>query len=278
MQSIVAAFNDIQTASQAVERLVQHGFSRSALHLQSSDNDGAAASAKPRPSLADPFGFGTFFSTLFGGATPEAGKYAEAVRRGSAVVVVDARNDDEAQAATELLQQLGSVDVDQRAAEWQSRGWTGFDASAKPLSHEELAAEREAVMPVVQEELQVGKRAVEGGGLRVVKRLSETPVSQLVTLRQERATVERRPVDRAATEADFADFKEGTVEVREMSEQAVVGKTARVVEEVVVGKQVSERTETVSDTVRRTDVDVERVADVKTERKAAAKPAAASKR
>jgi len=259
MQSLIAAFNNTRTAQQAVERLVQQGFSRSSVHLQSAYDDTAAA-ASTKPNLADPFGFSGFFSALFGtDSTSEAGKYAEAVRRGNTVVVVDARTDGEAAKATQLLQELGAIDVDQQAAGWKKLGWNGFDARAKPLSREELAAERETVVPVVQEELQVGKRAVEGGGVRVIKRLTETPVSELVTLREEHATVERRPVDRAATEADFTNFKEGTVEIREMSEEAVVGKTSRVVEEVVVGKQVSERTETVSDTVRRTDVEVERV-------------------
>ena len=149
--------------------------------------------------------------------------------------------------------------MDQRAQEWQNQGWNGFDAAAKPLSREELAAEK--VVPVVQEELQVNKRAVQGGGVRVVKRVTETPVSEMVTLRDERTTVDRRPVDRAATPADLENFKEGTIEVRDVSEQVVVGKTARVVEEVVVGKEVTEHTEQVSDTVRRTDVEIERVAE-----------------
>ena len=43
----------------------------------------------------------------------------------------------------------------------------------------------------------------------------------------------------------------------ETAEEAVVGKTARVVEEVVVGKTATDRTETVTDTVRRTDVEVD---------------------
>ena len=264
MQSLIAAFDNTRTAQQAVERLVQQGFSRSSVHLQSG-YDEAAAAASSKASLVDPFGFASFFSSLFGAnSTSEAGKYAEAVRRGNTVVVVDAKTDDEAAKATKLLQELGSLDVDQQAAAWKKQGWTGFDASAKPLKPEELTAERETIVPVVQEELQVGKRTVEGGGIRVVKRLTETPVSELVTLREEHATIERRPVDRAATEADFTNFKEGTVEIRERSEEAVVGKTSRVVEEVVVGKNVTERTETVSDTVRRTDVEVERVAGKET--------------
>jgi uncharacterized protein (TIGR02271 family) len=260
MQSIIATFEDNRTAQQAVERLVENGFDRSSIHLQSAYDKETTSSGAATSSLLDPFGFAGIFSSLFGaGPTGEAGKYAEAVRRGNTVVVLEAEDADVEEAA-QLMQELGAVDMDQRTAQWQSEGWTGFDADAKPLSEEELASEREAtVMPVVQEELQVGKREVQGGGVRVVKRIIETPASETVTLREEHATLERRPVDRSATEGDFTNFEEGAVEVREMSEEAVVGKTARVVEEVTVGKQVTERTETVSDTVRRTDVDVERV-------------------
>ena len=50
----------------------------------------------------------------------------------------------------------------------------------------------------------------------------------------------------------------GVFEVRETAEEAVISKTARVVEEVVVGKEITESTEQVSDTVRRTDIEVER--------------------
>ncbi len=116
--------------------------------------------------------------------------------------------------------------------------------------------EGEQVIPVVEEELQVGKRAVERGGARVNVDVEEKPVEEQVNLREERVRVERRPVDRPLTDADEA-FKEGTIEMRETVEQPVVQKAARVIEEVVIGKDVNERTETVRDTVRRTDVNVE---------------------
>jgi hypothetical protein len=69
--------------------------------------------------------------------------------------------------------------------------------------------------------------------------------------------VERRPVDRPASDADINAFREETIEVTTSAEEAVVAKSARVVEEVVIDKDVTERTETIRDTVRRTDVDVE---------------------
>ena len=114
-------------------------------------------------------------------------------------------------------------------------------------------------IPVVEEELKVGKRDVQRGGVRVFKRVREVPVHEQVTLREERVSVERHPVNKPATAADMAAFKEGSMELRETDEEAVTSKSARVVEEVVVGKQVSQRTEDINDTVRRTDVDVEQL-------------------
>ncbi|HYD94793.1 MAG TPA: YsnF/AvaK domain-containing protein [Noviherbaspirillum sp.] len=114
-------------------------------------------------------------------------------------------------------------------------------------------------IPIVEEELKVGKRAVQRGGVRIFSRVTERPVQESVDLRQEHVSVERHRVDQPATEADMAAFKEGSVELREMGEEAVVSKTARVVEEVVVGKEVTQETADINDTVRRTEVDVEQL-------------------
>ena len=133
------------------------------------------------------------------------------------------------------------------------------------LSEKEIQQERsryagnKTAIPVIQEELQVGKRVVQRGGVRIFQHVVETPVEESVQLREEHVSVERHPLNEPATEADMATLKEGSFEVRESAEEAVVAKTARVVEEVVVGKDVSERTETISDTVRRTDVEVEQM-------------------
>jgi uncharacterized protein (TIGR02271 family) len=115
----------------------------------------------------------------------------------------------------------------------------------------------EVKVPVVEEQLQVGRRRVQRGGVRLYTRITERPVEETVRLRDESITVERQPVDRPAREADFAAAKEGTIEITETDEEAVVSKQARVVEEVVVKKEVTERTETVRDAARRTEVKVE---------------------
>jgi uncharacterized protein (TIGR02271 family) len=112
-------------------------------------------------------------------------------------------------------------------------------------------------VPVVEEQLEVGKRQVSRGGLRINSEIVEEPIEEKVSLREERLIVERRPVFRDATEADLADFKEGTIEIYETVEEPVIVKRRRVVEEIVIGREARDRTETISETVRRTRVHVE---------------------
>jgi len=99
---------------------------------------------------------------------------------------------------------------------------------------------------------------VDQGGVRVYRRVIDIPVDQSVTLREEHVTMDRRPVSRAVTDPDVA-FGARTIELTETAEEAVVSKSARVVEEVLVGKTASQHTETIHDTVRRTEVEVEEI-------------------
>ena len=124
----------------------------------------------------------------------------------------------------------------------------------------------EAVIPIVEEELEVGKREVQSGGAHIRTGVVETPVEQTVNLREEHVTVSRHAANEPVTDSTTA-FKEQNFEVTETDEVPVVAKTARVVEEVVVGKTATERTETVHDTVRRTDVEVEDLTDGGTTRR-----------
>jgi hypothetical protein len=114
-----------------------------------------------------------------------------------------------------------------------------------------------ASLPVIEEELQVGKRVVETGGVRLRSRIVETPVEEHLRLREEHIHVERTSVNRDATTADFNTFREGTIELTQHAEVPVVGKEVRVVEEVRLEKEVEEREEVVRDTLRSTDVEVE---------------------
>jgi len=106
----------------------------------------------------------------------------------------------------------------------------------------------------------VGKREVQRGGTRVRRVVTEIPVEEQVVLRDETVRVDRHAVDQGVASESTDLFTEQTFEFTETDEEAVVAKEAHVIEEVVVGKQVEERTETISDTVRRTDVEVEQIA------------------
>lgn len=182
--------------------------------------------------------------TKIGVPEDEAHYYAEGVKRGGTLITLHARDERMAQCAAQVMRQHGAVDIDQRAERWRQEGWTG------------RAVQGEEVIPVTKEELSVGKREVSRGGVRVYAHTIEKPVEETVQLREERATIERRPVDRPAASSDEA-FKERSIEVSETAEEPVVGKRARVTEEVRVGKRSSQRQQTVRDTVRQTEVKVD---------------------
>ena len=201
-------------------------------------------------------GIGAVTGGLIGGLTnlgvpeEEAHYYAEGVRRGGILVTVAAETDAQAGRAVEMMKRHGAVDIDERATEWKKQGWQGrFEAGG------EAAGER--TIPVTEEQLAVGKREVSQGGVRIYSRVREQPVQQSVELQEERVDVQRRPVDRPAAAGD-AGFREQSFEMKESREEPVVEKRARVVEEVKVGKQKSQKKQTVQDTVRKTEVEVQR--------------------
>jgi uncharacterized protein (TIGR02271 family) len=200
-----------------------------------------------------------FFGNLFDGDEPpaEVGHYQEAVRRGGAILTVTVLDETHVRAVFAAMHEAGAVDIDERVTQWQNTGYKGYDPAAAQNSADEVAAERQS-FAVVRESLDVGKREVQTGGVRVYSVGTETPASESVSLRDTHATIERHAVDRIAT-AD--DLKTDAVEVQETAEQAVVAKTAHVVEEVVVGRQATEREETINETLRGTDVKVERTDD-----------------
>jgi len=123
-------------------------------------------------------------------------------------------------------------------------------------------------IPVIEERLRVGKRDVNVGRVRVRSYVVEEPASAEVSLRQERVEVERRPVDRPVGAGENDPFVDRTIEAEEHAEEAVIGKEARVTEEIGLRREAEERTETVSDTVRRTEVEVEDDRDSDAARKA----------
>jgi uncharacterized protein (TIGR02271 family) len=112
----------------------------------------------------------------------------------------------------------------------------------------------------VEEQLEVHKAKAVTGGVRVTTHVRERPVERTVTLREEEVEVDRRAADRKLTPGEAeAAFQDRTVEMLGTGEEVEVSKQARVVGEVTVGKRVEEHKETVKDTVRRTEVEVEEI-------------------
>lgn len=195
--------------------------------------------------------------------------YAEAVRLGHNLVLFEAERDDQhfSHVAQEMVD-AESVEYRRALDRWLAgdrdalRPERGTEpimgTSAGATATTRAGTTERTTIPVVEEELRVGKRETEAGGVVVTKHVEEVPTSEDVTLRKERVEVTRRPVDRPVGAGEGA-FEEGQVQVTERAEEAVVAKEARVVEEIEVEKVVEERTETFDDVLRRTHIDIDDV-------------------
>ena len=138
-------------------------------------------------------GIGAATGGLIGGLTDlgipdeEAHTYAEGVRRGGTLVTATAHTEMQAARAVDILHRHGAVDIEERAASWRQDGWSG------------QVSDKEETIPLVKEEVAVGKRKVSKGAVKVYSRVQERPVQETVKLQDEKARIERRPVDRPAS-------------------------------------------------------------------------------
>jgi len=291
-RKLVTAFFDSRgDAEQAISRLHAAGIAQDSIRLTPGDEDADTSRGTDTPSFPEAsVGLWDSLRDLF---LPDEDRhtYAEGLRRGGYLVSVNAADADY-ERVIDILDDEGTIDIDERADSWRSEGWAGasdvgtsdvlsgstanltrgastasgtsarsegFEGSGGAASmntDSQRTARGDEVIPIAEEQLHVGRRDVSHGRVRIRSYVVERPVSEQVNLREERVAVERRPVDRDIGSPEDA-FRERTIEMEERSEEAVVSKEARVKEELVVKKDVEQRTETVSDTVRKTEVDVE---------------------
>ena len=125
-----------------------------------------------------------------------------------------------------------------------------------------VATDEEIRIPVMEEELTATVREQEAGAVRIEKDVVTEERTLDVPVTEERVRVERRVVDRPVSAADADAFEETVIEVPLRTETVDVQKQARVAEEVVVSKEAIQRTERVTDTVRREEVFVDEDATV----------------
>lgn len=279
--TLVAVFDNRVDAQNAMNELLSSGFNSPDVRLSGADS-GAAASTDTDTGITG--GIKNFFSDLFSDDNKEhATRYQGAVTGGKHVVTLTADSLPEVERAADIVEGFGPIDIDEHAsgvgiggagALLAGGGASGLQgaqmlsqsassqhqgASGASLQRDTSATASSATIPVVQEQLKVGKRDVERGGVRIYSRVVETPVHETIGLREEHVDVQRRAVNQPLDPLDTDAFKEQTIEMRERAEEAVVEKSARITEEVTIGKQVSQRQEEINDTVRHTEVNVERL-------------------
>ena len=288
--SLITAFFDSRTdAEHAIERLVDAGIPRQEIRIVADDSE--AGRVEP---AGEHKGFWASLEDLFF-PDDDRSVYAEGIRRGGFLVSVSGFTEAQQEQVLDILDDEGSVDLDERAQSWESEGWSRTSSATSSAAYESgssfadgsasgsltegslnsgsaglgrsstLEADGKDVIPVVEEELRVGKRDINNGRVRVRSYTREIPVSENLSLRDENVEVTRRTVDRPLSDADSA-FVDRTIEAEEHREEAVISKEARVVEEIELRKTATQREETVSDTVRKTEVEVEDDRDLKDKR------------
>jgi stress response protein YsnF len=248
MKSIIAAFPDLGNAQNAMNELRSTGYETKKLEL-----------------IEDPNESSRLNDLLLDREVPRdrAELYCEVERRGAPVLICDAE-DERASEIAAIFDRNGALDIEHAKERWSAQGWTGYSAEAEPLDEQQLATERDHMresLAVVEEEVRVGKREIPGESVRVRTFVTERPVHEEVTLREEHIEVNREPVNEPvpAGTAD-ATFTEEEFVVTTTAEQPVVEKQARVVERVNIEKEAETHTETIDETERRRDVEVERLA------------------
>lgn len=278
-RSVSAMFDSQAEAQRAVERLIDAGIPSERIRQVAGGFDAATTSVRSEDRNK---GFWEGLEDFF---FPDEDRYAyaEGLSRGGYLVTVTGLCGADYDTALDILDDEGGIDLDQREQSWRSEGWSGYEASSyagstdpaygvgtataatgRPSAIGEYADREglggEETIPIVEERIRIGKRETDHGRVRVRAYTVEEPISESVDLREERVEIERRPVDRALTDADAA-FQDRTIEAEEYREEAVVRKEARVVEEIGLRKTSETHRETISDTVRRTEVEIEKNGD-----------------
>ena len=252
-KTVVGLFATMSKAEEVKQALIAEGYTAKVIA-----NGSSAGYTANETDASNGEGIGqkisNFFHGLTGGDEDVHSHYAEGVNTGGALVGVTC-DDVEANEVAALLKQHGAREIE---------GKTTGGVDTTRAAYDATATNGQTAIPIVEEQLEVGKREVDRGGVRVYSHVVEQPVTADVTLRDEKILVERRPVNRVASAADFNMGQGSVIELNATGEEAVVGKSARVVEEVLVGKESSSRTEVIHDSVRKTEVEVEQISGATT--------------
>jgi len=269
-ETIVTMFSNVSLAEGAKRNLINAGFLDDDIEIISGERLRTEGQAARHPA---------FWQRLFGNTLEEdqAEVYEDAMRTGGVVLSLRADEDQlpralgildaheeltersaalpEDYAADEGLTTAPGASLNQPTPGSDLTGNPAHSATVRPsLTGDES---EEDVLRLAEERLEVGKRLVSEGSTRVRRYTVTDQVSENVSLREQHAEIFRRPLSETGA-PDQVDWSEKTIEVEETHEQPVVNKTAQIIEEVVLRKEQSDRVETINDSVRRQEVDIDR--------------------
>jgi hypothetical protein len=205
-QTVVGLFENENDAQRAAEKIEAAGISRSSVDVSRSDKYTQGVQNTSPSSDNDDNAVTRFFKNLFGDSD-DADRYTKLSSNGNySIVTVHAQSADEAERAADLLDEYGAVNVDERSSQYNTQNLSG-DRGSNDTDNSRTSNNADNTISRVQEELQVSKREVEAGGVRVRSRIVERPVEETLRLREEHVRVERNPVDRPLTDSDRTAFQ-----------------------------------------------------------------------
>ena len=189
--TLVGIFDNDAHAQQARQRLQQAGVPPHCIHINAGVSEGSETTSSTQP-REEEGAISRFFSDMFGSNDePDVHNYDEAVRRGNRVLSVQVADESRVDVISDLLEDCGAVDVDERVESWKATGYepmsprgansgggTATDlmatdvlgmGEARQLSAAGADDDDDEAMKLAEEELKVGNRKVEQGGVRGVQ-------------------------------------------------------------------------------------------------------------
>lgn len=255
--TVVGLFNNRNQAETAIRELNQRGFVPENIDISNKAHGGSQNLATEQVIITE--SVANFFNSLFNNDKKNANNYTNAAADADSIVTVHVADEERAREAAFVLDKNGAVDIDGTSTGQNRHNLTGNNNNYAAAHQNSAPAQTGTTIPVIEEQMQIDKQVVETGGVRVKSRIIEKPVEENVRLRNQYVIVNRNSVNRDVTQDDLSNFREGEIEFLELAEIPVVAKQARVVEEVEIGRQVSEHEEIVHETLRKTDVEVEEI-------------------
>ena len=225
---LTAFFRDRADAEEAARDLAEAGIAESAIRMMpGKEPDSVAVAEVGNDRLGLWEALGDFFFPV-----DDREVYAEGLRRGGYLVTVKAASEQEHAKALDILDDEGTIDIDEWSDSWRTDGWSpASPAVAGKATEEDIGARQaasiteDAFAPVVEERRGLGKRDVDNGSARVRAYVMETPVPEPVNLADENGSVERRSADRPISDADAA-FHARTIETEGHRQESLPSQSA----------------------------------------------------